>query len=59
MNTYALELHCHNCGDCRFYEIEKGIRVPSIECENCGVRQLKRVEYIHRTKEEDDEEDLS
>ena len=57
METYQLELHCHNCGDARTYELEKGMRVVSTPCENCGVRQLKRVAWIDR-KKDDDEEDL-
>lgn len=56
-NAYELELHCHNCGDARMYAIEKGLRVPQIECENCGVKALKRVAWIDR-KKDDDEEDL-
>lgn len=44
-NSYSLRLHCHNCGDVEDYEIEKGMRVVSVPCENCGVKQLKRVEY--------------
>ena len=57
--TYTVELHCHNCGDCRFYELDKGIRVVTAECANCGVKQLKRVAWIDRKKEEDDDaEDL-
>lgn len=45
VGTYTLRLHCHNCGDVADYEIEKGMRVPSVPCDNCGVMQLKRVEY--------------
>ena len=45
VGSYELRLQCHNCGDVADYEIEKGIRVPSVECQNCGVRQLKRLEY--------------
>lgn len=44
-NTYKIRLHCHNCGDVADYELEKGMRVVTTPCENCGVRQLKRVEY--------------
>ena len=55
--AYELELHCHNCGDARMYAIEKGLRVPQVECENCGVKQLKRVAWIDRKKDEDDDED--
>lgn len=43
--TYTLRLHCHNCGDVADYTIEKGMRVVSVPCDNCGVKQLKRVEY--------------
>lgn len=43
--SYMLRLHCHNCGNVDDYEIEKGMRVVSVPCENCGVKQLKRVEY--------------
>ena len=63
--TYTLDLHCHNCGDVRRYEIDKGMRVVTIPCENCGVKQLKRVEYYigkeikRQIKEElEDEGDL-
>jgi len=58
--AYELELHCHNCGDARMYAIEKGMRVPQVPCDNCGVKQLKRVAWIDRKKDDDDdEEDLS
>lgn len=62
-NAYTLSLHCHNCGDVADYTIEKGMRVVTVPCENCGVKQLKRVEYyvqkdIDRKKDEDDDDDL-
>lgn len=53
METYSLDLHCHNCGDVREYELEKGVRVVSAPCENCGVKQLKRVEYAVTKRIED------
>ena len=43
--TYTVRLHCHNCGVVLDYELDKGMRVVSVPCENCGVKQLKRVEY--------------
>lgn len=51
--SYTLRLHCHNCGDVADYEIEKGMRVVTTPCDNCGVRQLKRVEYAVTKKVED------
>ncbi len=56
VGTYTVELHCHNCGDARFYELDKGTRVVSAPCEHCGVKQLKRVAWIDRKI--DDEEEL-
>lgn len=51
--SYSLRLHCHNCGDVADYTIEKGMRVVSVPCENCGVKQLKRVEYAVTKKVEE------
>lgn len=51
--VYELRLQCHNCGDVDDYAIEKGMRVPSVPCENCGVKQLKRLEYMDAKKIED------
>lgn len=63
VGTYTLDLHCHNCGDVRAYEIDKGERIVSAPCENCGVKQLKRVEYylakeLNRQREGDDESEM-
>lgn len=53
-NSYSLRLHCHNCGAVDDYNIEKGMRVVSVPCENCGVKQLKRVEYAVTKKIENE-----
>lgn len=67
--TYEINLHCNNCGDVKLYEVEKGVRVSSIECENCGLKSMVRETYanyrnassfIRRQRTDDlDEEDLS
>lgn len=46
IGSYTLRLHCHNCGAVDDYEIEKGMRVVTVPCENCGVKQLKRLEWM-------------
>lgn len=56
-NTYQIELHCHNCHDAREYIIEKGMRVPSVPCENCGIKSLKPVAWIDRKKPDEDDFD--
>lgn len=53
METYSLDLHCHNCGEVREYTLQKGVRVAQADCENCGIKQLKRVEYAVAKKIEE------
>lgn len=53
VGSYTLRLHCHNCGDVADYAIEKGMRVVSVPCENCGVKQLKRLEHMDAKKIEE------
>lgn len=43
---YEVRLHCHNCGVVNDYIIPKGQRIVTVPCENCGVKQLKRLEYF-------------
>lgn len=67
---YTLGLHCQNCGDLAQYTIPKGTRVSSVECDNCGLKSLRREAWVNKKirgqylssgledKEDDDEEDL-
>ena len=50
---YEVRLHCHNCGVVQDYMIPKGTRVVTVACDNCGVKQLKRVEYAVTKKVEE------
>ena len=47
VNTYVIRLHCNNCGDLKEYEIEKGVRVSSVECENCGLKSMVREAWVN------------
>jgi transcription elongation factor Elf1 len=58
-STYTITLHCGNCGDVTDYEIDKGMRVSGVDCQNCGVKALARQDWTTRPKnkyfkEEDD-----
>lgn len=50
---YEVRLHCHNCGVVKDYLIPKGTRVVTVPCDNCGVKQLKRLEYFTAKSIED------
>lgn len=67
--TYEITLHCNNCGDVKDYEIEKGVRVTSVECENCGLKSMQRESWAnYKTrgrflksgleKDEDDDDEI-
>lgn len=50
---YEVRLHCHNCGVVEDYMIPKGTRVVTVACDNCGVKQLKRLDYFTAKSIED------
>ena len=48
VGSYEVDLHCNNCGEVQLYMLDKGMRVTSTDCDNCGVKMLKRVDYYTR-----------